>query len=166
MKKLFTGICFILCGCGQQNPAAGYWTSPVRNEPPKRESAQAEPAKEVPEKKDSSRLIKNEKCENLPAVRIFKVTNDFSLARACRDGEKSGETFCSGHIVYLPREEGRLHYDGQNIKPNSGKCFSYNGTYRYTDGEGETHFVPKAEVVDSMVEEPDWNSYLLERTRR
>ena len=165
MKKLFIVLCFVLCGCGRKNPAPYYWSAPVRNEPPRQEQPKQEQTKNIPEKEAPPRLIKNEKCEDLPAVQIFKVTNDFSLAHTCKT-VGDGELSCRGHIVHIAREEGRLHYEGQQLKPNKGKCFSYNGTYRYTDTNGDKSFIPKAKIVDSMIKEPDLNSYLLERTKR
>lgn len=171
MKKLFIGLCCALCGCARNNPPPYYPLPPVRNEPPRQERPQTESARNVPQEKaaaekTSPRMIRSEKCENLPAIQIFKVTNSFSLARACKTVPENAELYCQSHIVYIAREEGRLHYDGQHIKPNKGKCFSYDGAYRYVDIDGETHSVPKIEIIDSMIEEFDPDSYFLERTRR
>lgn len=99
-----------------------------------------------------SRTVKNEKCEDIEAVKVFQVTKDFSLGNVCE--ESSYGISCFGHVVYIPKEKGKLYYDDQIIKPESGKCFSYSSTYQYEDCIGylcRQRTVPVIEFVDEEI---------------
>ena len=97
-------------------------------------------------------MVKNDKCEDVGAVKISEVSDNFALGTACKQEydvlPSFGYTACFGRTVYVPKEKGKLYYDDQIIKPEAGKCISFGGVYQYKNLSG-VHTVPVVEFVDS-----------------
>ena len=88
-------------------------------------------------KKVKKELVLNEKCEDIPAVKIFQVLDKFALANACETNEYDKDLTCFGLTVYVPKKEGKIYYDDQIIKPSKKQCISFEETYQYEAGRGE-----------------------------
>lgn len=93
----------------------------------------------------------NEKCEDFPAVKIFQVLDDFSLGFACKTFDAK-DLFCLGFTVYIPKENGKIYYDDQIIKPSAGKCFVFNDTYRYETRNGTLKTIPVISFENKTIE--------------
>lgn len=81
----------------------------------------------------------NEKClPNVQEVEVIQVLGDTgALAMACDDSN-----YCMGMTVAIPSNEKGDLWDKKRIKPPSGKCFTANGTYKYTSNDGMDKTVP------------------------
>lgn len=121
MKKFFLFLVFVTCSCSIINgPEFDVAT------------VSAPSATEV-----KTELVLNEKCEAIPAVKIFQVLDKFSLANACEISEYTDVLSCFGLTVYVPKKEGKIYYDDQIIKPSKKQCISFEGTYQYEAGRGD-----------------------------
>lgn len=119
MKKPLFFICLILCSCSQFNTLSQSFT-------------------------------RNEKCEEIAAVKIFQVLDTFALASSCReDYSYSNGLSCYGLTVYIPKEEKKIYYDNQIIKPKTGKCISFDSTYQYEAKDGNIRTVPILKFIDN-----------------
>lgn len=118
MKKLLFFICLILCSCSQFDTLSQSFT-------------------------------KNENCEEIAAVKIFQVLDTFALALSCQENYSySNGLSCYGLTVYVPKEEGKIYYDNQIIKPKAGKCISFDSTYQYESKDGNIHTVPILKFIN------------------
>jgi len=131
MKKIFLLSVFVTCSCGIANETE-LDVATVS------ESSATEIKKE---------LVLNEKCEDIPAVKIFQVLDKFSLADACKTSEYTGDLSCFGLTVYVPKKEGKIYYDDQIIKPSKTQCISFKGTYQYEAGIGEFKRIKTVSVL-------------------
>jgi len=135
MKKLWTLFALVLAGCTGANDGT-YTTSIFNPAPPQ--------------------TIRNEKCENIPAVRIFQVLDNFALAFTCEKSEYRDNYSCLGMTVYVPKDKNDLLYDDKIIKPKDGQCISFNGTYKYDTKGDRGKTVPKLKMVDAEIPNPEY----------
>ena len=122
MRKLFFISAALLCGCAQISDRVKSFLSP------------------------------NEKCENIPAVEIFQVTDKFALASACEYlpySENYSQNFsCTGMTVYVAKTADDLFYDELILEPPRGKCISFSGTYQYETNFGTVKTIPVLKMID------------------
>ena len=144
MKKIFLLLCILplLAGCVKNSGTSSIFST--------------EPAQ----------TIRNEKCEDIPAVKIFQVLDDFSLANTCDSAKYTEGLHCFGYTVYVPKEKGELYFDDKVIKPKDGQCISYSGTYQYEAKNGSEKTVPKVKIVNSEVPNPEYKKWLKEQETR
>ncbi|MBQ8346930.1 MAG: hypothetical protein IJY17_04945 [Alphaproteobacteria bacterium] len=129
MKKPLFFIYLILCSCSQFNTLSQPFT--------KNENCEEIAA------------TKNENCEEIAAVKIFQVLDTFALALSCQENYSySNGLSCYGLTVYVPKEEGKIYYDNQIIKPKAGKCISFDSTYQYESKDGNIHTVPILKFIN------------------
>lgn len=105
------------------------------------------------------KMINNTRCENIVAIKIFQVLDNYSLAHVCEEVSYSDDLSCYGHTVYISKNKNELHFDDKIIKPQEGKCFSYNGVYKYEAMNGMSHTVPKIKFIDSKIKNPAYTEY-------
>lgn len=101
-------------------------------------------------------MIKNEKCEDIVAVKVFQVLDNFSLAHVCETSPYIKDLLCFGHTVYVPKEKDKIYFDDQIIKPQPGKCFSFIGVYKYKSQNGFNHTIPKIELIEDEILNPEY----------
>ncbi len=106
-----------------------------------------------------SKMIVNPQCENVSAVQIYRVSDKFALAKTCKESKYSGRLICWGHSVYVLKDETKIYYDEQIIKPDNGKCIAYTGVYRFKEDDKKTHTVPKIKFIDGEIENPEYKKY-------
>ncbi len=109
------------------------------------------------------KTIPNQKCENVPAVKVFQVLDTFALATACKYSEYTNNLMCWGHTVYINKEKDKIYYDDQIIKPEDGKCIVYYGTYKYESKDKIIRTIPKIKFVKAEIENPEYKKYLKEK---
>lgn len=107
--------------------------------------------KESPTESIPHENIKNPKCQSFKAVQIFQVLDNFALASTCDDD------YCSGIVVYVPKEKGKLYYDEQKITPPKNRCFGFNGTYQYETKDERNKTVPKIQFINATVPNPKYS---------
>ena len=73
---------------------------------------------------------RNEKCVDVSQFEVFQVFNGNALAFACK--EKSYNDCAFGQTVFVPKKKGEDYYDNKRLKAPKGKCFVYDGVYKYT----------------------------------
>lgn len=105
------------------------------------------------------KTIKNPKCQPFDTIKVFQVLDDFALALQC-DGE-----YCTGPVVYIPKENNRLYYDEQKINPPQNKCFSFSGTYQYENKENLMKTVPKITLINAMTTNPKYTEWKKKKIR-
>jgi len=110
-----------------------------------------------------SETIPNPKCENIPALEVFQVLDNFVLTNTCE--EKSYGTFCSFPVVYVEKEKGKIYFDDQKIIPSTDQCFEYVGTYKYTTRAEANKVVPKAKLVPSRIPNPEYEVWKKEQEK-
>jgi len=139
MKKLIIIFLMILCGCGtNQTPSSFYTDTHTKTiEPPK--------------------TIRNAKCEDIQSFKVFQVLDRFVLANVCNE---SDTIYCFGHIVYIPKEKGKIYYDDQMIIVKSGECPVYVGTYKYQTRDGLLKTVPIVKIINSQVPNPEYKEWV------
>ena len=115
----------------------------------------------IPEK-----TIKNEKCENIPAVRIFQVMDDFALAWTCNSAKYTDDLYCFGYEVYIPKEKGQLYFDDKVVTPGKGKCISFNSVYSYEDILEGRRTIPMIKMIDAEVPNPEYKKWLKEQEKK
>ncbi len=145
MKRIFLLLCILslLAGCARKSITSSIFS--------------IEPAQ----------TIRNEKCENdVSAIKIFQVVDDFALATTCEYGEYTNDLHCFGYTVYIPKEKGQLYFDGKVIKPKDGQCISYSGTYQYEAKNGSEKTVPKVKMIDAEVPNPEYKKWLKEQEKK
>lgn len=108
----------------------------------------------IPEK-----TIKNEKCENIPAVKIFQVMDDFALAWTCDSEEDTDGLHCLGYTVYVPKEKGQLYFDDKVVTPGKGKCISFNSVYSYEDIFEGRRTIPVIKMINAEVPNPAYKKW-------
>lgn len=113
-----------------------------------------------------SKTIHNQKCENVPAVRVFQVLDTFALATTCEYGKYTGDLYCWGHTVYVPKDKGKIYYDDQIIKPEEDKCIVYSGTYKYESEDERVRTVPKIKFVKDEIENPEYTKWVKENKKK
>ncbi len=89
--------------------------------------------------KASSKIVLNEKCENVSAFEVFQVLDKFVLAHTC---DSNDYKFCSGLVVYIMKEKNKIYYNDQIIHVPDGKCPEYYDTFTYESSLG-SRTVPK-----------------------
>lgn len=113
------------------------------------------------------KMIKNSQCENIAAIKIFQVLDDFALARTCLKYNCRDVYFENNYIVSLPKEKNQIYYDDQIIKTEKGKCASYFGTYEYESEDEKDRIrirtVPKIKYIDKKIENPEYQKYQEEK---
>ena len=107
--------------------------------------------------------IRNPKCENIVALRVFQTLDKFVLADTC---EETDSQYCFGHIVYFEKEKDKIYYDEQKIIPSSEQCFAYVGTYKYTTRAESTKVVPKAKLVSARIPNPEYEIWKKEQENK
>ena len=110
-----------------------------------------------------SETIPNPKCENIPALEVFQVLDNFVLTNTCE--EKSYGTFCSFPVVYVEKEKDKIYFDDQKIIPSTDQCFEYVGTYKYTTRAEANKVVPKAKLVPSRIPNPEYEVWKREQEK-
>lgn len=95
---------------------------------------------------------RNPQCEDINAFKVFQVLDDFVLANVC---EERDYRFCSGHVVYIPKEKEKIYYDDQVITVKRGQCAIYIGTYKYETKAKTIRTVPIVKFIDSEIPEPE-----------
>ena len=140
MKKSFIMLSLLLTACvGSQND--DLHTTSIFNPAP-------------------AQTIRNEKCENVPAIKLFQVLDNFALAYTCEERSYSDEYSCYGMTVYVPKNKNELFYDDKIIEPKEGQCISYNGTYKYESRNGAQHTVPKVKIIESELPNPEYQKWV------
>ena len=109
-------------------------------------------------------VIRNEKCEDVPAVKIFQVLDNFALAFVCESYSDSDS--CFGMTVYVPKKKDSMFYDGKIIRPEDGECISFNGTYKYQSKDGMQHTVPKIKMADAEFPNPEYEQWEKEQQEK
>ncbi|MBQ4472168.1 MAG: hypothetical protein II942_02870 [Alphaproteobacteria bacterium] len=118
-------------------------------------------------------MIRNEKCEDIPAIRVFQVLDKSILARACEYGKYTGDLFCDGYVIYMKKEKGKIYYDDLKIEPKNNECFMYVDSYTYETQQYnkdtksfEKKTVPVAKIVDAEVPNPEYDKWLKEQEKK
>ncbi len=97
--------------------------------------------------------IRNPKCENIVALKVFQTLDKFVLTNIC---DSSDDRYCFGLVVYVAKEKNNIYYDDQMIIPADNQCFSYVGTYKYTTKAESTKVVPKAKLINATISNPEY----------
>ncbi|MDR0726652.1 MAG: hypothetical protein LBF37_01160 [Rickettsiales bacterium] len=71
---------------------------------------------------------RNEKCANIKEIKVFQTLSDSGLASVC---DSSYSDYCYGMTVVIAKQRNQDMWDDQRIKAPKGKCFVYDGTYKY-----------------------------------
>jgi hypothetical protein len=127
MKKIFIILLIFICGCETTKTSI--------------QSKTDEPSK----------TIRNPKCEDIKSFKVFQVLDNFVLANVCRD---SDDQYCFGHVVYFPKEKGKIYFDDQIIKVKDNECAIYIGTHQYQTKNGYKT-VPIVKIIDSQITNPE-----------
>ena len=133
---------------------------------------------QMPKNKNSEKISKNQlsgdqsileqkpinpKCEDIPAVKIFQVFDDYALAYACdaRYYYLYGDIGCQvGMVVYVPRYEGDILYNEKIIKPIEGMCISFDGIYTYETIDKFIRTIPKIKMINSQISKHKYQNWL------
>lgn len=83
---------------------------------------------------------RNEKCADFEEVEIFQTFGDGGLASVCE--RKSYTDLCIGMTVAVLKEKNEDFWDKKRIKVSKGKCFAYDGVYKYTSKDERDRTVP------------------------
>lgn len=108
-------------------------------------------------------IIQNEKCEDIPAVQVFQVLDDYALANVCKKREYSDDYSCLGMTVYVLKNKDELLYDDKIIEPKEGQCISFSGTYKYEAKSKVIKTVPKMKMIDAEISNPEYDRWLKEQ---
>ncbi len=100
-----------------------------------------------------SENIRNPKCEDIVALKVFQTLDNFVLTNIC---DSSDDRFCFGLVVYVAKDKDKIYYDDQMIVPSDTQCFSYSGTYKYTTTAKSTKVVPKAKLISATIPNPEF----------
>ena len=82
---------------------------------------------------------KNTDCTEFNTIKIFQTFDDFALANVCDRGDTR---YCSGMTVVIPKKWGLKFWDDKVITPPNGKCFTYDGIYKYKTKLNDLKTVP------------------------
>jgi len=122
MKYILVILPALLVGC-----VAGFWLG--------HEAAQVPPLMSVmPES------AKNRPCERIREFEIFQALREGGLAHGCET--ISGHRVCRGQLAFISNQRGMEFFDGKIVRVTQGKCFVFDGVYRYTDRERRERNVP------------------------
>ncbi|ACC99003.1 hypothetical protein Emin_1455 [Elusimicrobium minutum Pei191] len=83
---------------------------------------------------------RNEKCSEFEEVEVFQTFNDGGLAYVCE--RKSYDNCAMGMTVAVLKERGEDLWDSKRIKAPKGKCFAYDGVYKYISKDERGRTVP------------------------
>lgn len=135
MKKSLLLFAIVLAGCAKVGDGM-YRTSIFNPAPPQ--------------------MIRNEKCEDIPAVKVSQVLSNYVLADVVKTGTDRV-------IVAVPKSKGESYYNDKIIEPKEGQCISFSGTYKYRANDEQTRTVPKIKMVDAEVPNPEYEEWLKEQ---
>lgn len=110
--------------------------------------------------------IRNEKCEDVPAVKIFQVLDDYALADTCEKSSYTEKYSCYGMTVYVQKGKNELFYDNKIIEPKGDQCISYSGTYKYESQNGAQHTVPKIKIINAEIPNPAYQKWENEQKKK
>lgn len=100
--------------------------------------------------------IRNPRCEDVEAFKVFQVTDDLALASVCEPSRfHSNDWICLGYVVAIPKQKGKIYYDDQIIAAPEGKCAAYVTTYGYETMQGRHKTVPVVAFVDARIPNPE-----------
>ncbi len=133
MKKIFMILLIFICGCETTQSSI--------------QSKTDEPSK----------TMRNPKCEDINAFKVFQVLDNYVLATVCRDADihifKNYEA-CTGHVVSFRKVKETIYFDDQIIKVNDNECAIYTGTYQYPTKQGYKT-VPIVKIINSQITNPE-----------